>query len=365
MVAGVGAVLLLWPPERPTDALAFWLLLTGAPICAFGLLFGVRLAQWEREQLIAEEGGREAARLTQLWKAWAGRHLTVHRAVAFLPIAETPGQLVAGGADLPAHVQRTIGFRWRNADNADARRETLLGLVADRFADALAGLRSVEVVLIIDHAARLQEARWTADAKRLLEAAIPGCTASVRRIDAADGIGWMEAHVDAHRKTVQLVVAAQLWADEGEHAFSEGAAAMLVGPAAETGTLRPASQEQAAGRLLRPATWSPAGPIDDVTMMLDMQVKPSPLARIWATGLSRDASAALLMAVGTPTQDRVEAFQLDDVLGVPGPVSGWIALAIALEAGVQVQAHQLVAWQEAGGDSAHMCVVVPEKSQGN
>ena len=62
-------------------------------------------------------------------------------------------------------------------------------------------------------------------------------------------------------------------------------------------------------------------------------------------------------------RDRPTEVQVDDVLGLPGPVSGWVALGIALETEGPEHGPRLVVWREPNGDVVLMCAVSPVQSK--
>ena len=364
MGIGAAAVLLFWPQDRSTHTPKFWLLLVGAPASVCAVLFGMMLTRWERQQIVAEESEREAARLAALWRAWARHHLGVVRAVAFLPTVQTAEQLVAGEVAMPVNLQRSVGFYWGEKDKADIRRDRFLGLVVDRFADDLANVRSLEVVLILDGTSQAGAAQWKAESGRLLAEALPGIACDIRVADATSCVARLEANLGQDQMPAQLIVAAQIWADAGENTFSEGGAAILLSPRTAGRSVSGVQLEELAGRICRPMTSQTSAMADDVSTMLNMQVAPDSLQQVWSSGLNRACSTAMLSALSTGGADSPTVVQLENALGVPGPVSGWMALALALEAARHGKAHQLVAWQESDAERVHLCVVAPVQPGG-
>ncbi len=373
MGLGAGATLLLWPQGRPTNEVGFWLFLIGLPLTVFALVFGLRLTKWERGQLLAEESEQECRRLDLLWRNWARRDLSVVRAQAFLPIGPAPGELAAAGAHLPVNALRSVGFPWAGEAKADSRYTTVLNLVADRFTDVLAELQSVEVRLVLDDVSLAQEAqeeneaRWSTKTKQLLEASAPGVSVDVHVAGAhpTDCVAWMEEGFDVDEMPARLVIAAQIWPDTGERVFSEGAAALLLKPRTASRRDRAAHRCIASAHLLRPMASSSGTIAADVCQLLDMQGKPGVLPRAWLSGCTPQDRAAFLTVLCSSGEDKPAVLPLDDVMGFPGPVSGWIALAIALETAGQDSEGQLVAWHTPGSDRTHLCVAAPSIPGGN
>jgi len=367
MGLGAGATLLLWPQGRPTNEVGFWLLLIGLPVIVFALVFGLRLTKWERGQLLAEESEQECRRLDLLWQNWARRDLSVVRAQAFLPIGPAPGELAAAGANLPVNALRSVGFPWAGEATADSRYTTLLDLIADRFADVLAELQSVEVRLVLDDVSLAQEAQWGTKTKHLLEAAAPGVSVDIQVSGSlpTDCLAWMEEGFDVDVMPARLIIAAQIWPDTGERVFSEGAAALLLKPRTASRRDRAVHRCIAPAHLLRPMVSSSGTISADVRQLLDMQGRPGVLPRVWLSGCTQQDQAAFLTVLCSLGEDKPAVLPLDDVMGFPGPVSGWIALAIALETAGQDSEDQLVAWHTPGSDRTHLCVAVPSKPGGN
>lgn len=358
VVAGicVGAVLLLWPHGKSTDGASFWLLVTGVPSCVCGLLFGLLLMQWERQMLVAEESEREIARVTSLWRDWARRRVNVLRAVAFLPTPATAKQIVEADPMTPVNPLRPVGFMWAENQDARFRRESLLGLIADRFAKDLTKLSAIEVLLILDDASRASEAEWIAGAKRALEAVAPNTTLNASVVQQDVGLQWLEAHVDTKDAPTTLVIAVNLWPDRGNRTYSEGGAALLLAsPAGDS--------DAVAGRLYRPMRSQAEALANDLRQVTDMQIRPRKLSQVLVTALRSAEMESISTAWADAGRDRPTEVQVDDVLGLPGPVSGWVALGIALGTEGPEHGPRLVVWREPNGDVVLMCAVSPVQSK--
>jgi hypothetical protein len=91
------------------------------------------------------------------------------------------------------------------------------------------------------------------------------------------------------------------------------------------------------------------------TQIKDVQIPPDPLTHIWSTGCKDDANAVLGVL---PRGAGAKAYRFDCIVGNPGPASGWIALAAALEVS-QGAGLQLVLWREPESEPLQLCMVMP------
>ncbi|WP_228939399.1 hypothetical protein [Paraburkholderia saeva] len=135
--------------------------------------------------------------------------------------------------------------------------------------------------------------------------------------------------------------------DEQEHEFSEGAAAFLITPGAAQ-----------AGFIFRPMTSTRDTLGIGLSQIKEYQVPPERLALAWFTRCEEGESTAIRSAVTTDPKDSTVERLLDKSLGLPGPASGWIALAIAMDA-MHGAGPQLVAWREPESESLYLCTVSP------
>lgn len=342
-----GAVLLLWPRGTPTQTSEFWVRLIGAPVAACALVGGIRLNCWERKQTRAEEDEREQQRISGLWRDWTRRHLRIVEVAAFVPCTKQIAALADEKSGLPTLKERSIEFE-QTGDGSDAsRREALLQRVVARFADALRLQRDVAVTLMLDDSCVEHAGAWSSEAQRIFSSAIPNATFQVETHTATGTAQWLTAQVDQISRVTRLVIAAQLWAEKDiGHRFSEGAAAFLIDPHATQ-----------AGSIFRPSTDTPDTLAIALTQITQIQMSPTPPTRVWSTGFEKESSTILSALTADPKDPAIER-QLDSQLGNPGPASGWIALAIAMEA-MRGSAPQLVAWREPASELLHLCVISP------
>ncbi|WP_322032659.1 hypothetical protein [Paraburkholderia sp. J76] len=344
----VTAVVLVWPHGKPTDAYPFWSALIGAPLGACMLTFGVRWCLWRREQTDAEVAEGEQLRLRDLWRRWTRRHLRVVDIATFPAATNEITRFASEKIDLPTSTDRNIGFEWAKGRSAVFRRIRLLRLVAMRFAEVLQNQRDVIVTLMLDDESLKQTDVWNRRAMRMLGCMAPGVKFRVETQAATNGARWITQLADRIDPATRLVIAAQLWADgEEEHKFSEGAAAFLIVPDASK-----------AGAIWRPMISDRDTLETGLSQIKKIQTSPSQLTDVWSAGCEYSDSSALRSILKKNPKDPVSEHLLDEFLGNPGPASGWIAMAIAMEA-MRGAGPQLVAWREPNSESLYLCAISP------
>jgi len=348
--AAAAAVLLLWPHGKPTNTFQFWGALAGAPLVVCLAVFGWKLDRWEDEQTDAEEGEEEQYRLKGMWRDWTRRRLCVVDVAAFPAATAEIAEFAKEKIELPTNSKRTIAFDWVKGRAAAFRRTRLLHLIGRRFAETLRGRREVIVTLMLDDASLKQAEAWTRRVVRVFSVVVPKVTFHVEVRSATGGVHWIARQVDRIDAATRLLIAVQLWADEAKekkHAFSEGAAAFLIEPGARK-----------AGLIFRPMTCAKdtletgLAQIDQYQMALDH------IKQVWVAGGGQHESTAIRSGLAPDPRDVPAERLLDDPLGNPGPASGWIGLAIAMEA-MRGAGPQLVAWREPGSEILSLCTISP------
>ncbi|MDR6482005.1 hypothetical protein [Paraburkholderia terricola] len=346
--SAVAAVLLLWPHGKPTNTFQFWGTLVGAPLVACALVFGLKLDHWEGEQTDAEEADKEQLRLTEMWRDWARRHLSIVGVAAFPAATEEVARFGGEKIELPTKRDRAIPFDWVDAKGATLRRAHLLQLIAGRFADALRGQSEIIVTLMLDDGSLREGEAWTQQAMSVFGSIVPDAQFHIEAQPATGGVDWITRQVDQIDTATRLVIAAQLWPEEdGARGFSEGAAAFLIEPGATK-----------SGSIFRPMTGTRDTLESGLAQIGQIQTSPDRLRQVWVTGCQDDESTAIRSALTRDPKDMAVERLLDGVLGKPGPASGWIAMAIAMEA-MRGAGPQLVAWREPESESLHLCTVSP------
>jgi hypothetical protein len=343
-----GGVLLLWPHGTPTNTVLFWASVTGAPVVACALAFGFRLDQWEDDQVDAEECEREQERLRGMWGEWTRRDLSVVDVAAFLADATEIAKFASVAADLPVNSGRSLAFKWAKGRTIDVRRTRLFHLIVRRFADSLRARGEVIITLMLADTSPKDARVWVQQARRVFSYTCPGTTLHVEVQSARDSVQWITEQADQVGPATRLVIAPQLWSDEDEsRKFSEGAAAFLIDSGASN-----------TGSIFRPMTTTREVLESGLAQVKDYQTPANRLTRAWFTHCTEGESTAVRSALTPDPKEPADECLLDKSLGLPGPASGWIALAIAMEA-MRGAGPQLVVWREPGSESLHLCTVAP------
>jgi hypothetical protein len=283
-----------------------------------------------------------------MWREWGRRNLRVVDAAAFPAATNKIAKFAESKIDLPSHKERNVAFRWAKDRVAASRRTRLLRLVAVRFARTLRTRKEVVVTLMLDDTSLGQARAWTECATRVLSCFAPGVRFRVEAQSAIDGVQWITQLLDRVDPATRLVIAAQFWADkEDEHEFSEGAAAFLVEP-----------DTPEAGSILRPMISAGDTLKTGLSQIEQIQMSPDRIRQVWSTGCGEDESTAIRSALAPDAADMPTERLLDAPLGNSGPASGWIALAIAMEA-MRGAGPQLVAWREPKSEYLYLCTISP------
>jgi hypothetical protein len=181
---------------------------------------------------------------------------------------------------------------------------------------------------------------------------VPRAIFSVEARSATGGAQWIIQLADRIDTTTRVVIATQLWVDEEEERdFSEGGAAFLIEPAATE-----------AGSIFRPMISARDTLERGLSQIVQTQMSPDRPAHVWSAGWDVDDATALRSVLKADPKDPVTEHLLDSLLGKPGPASGWVALAIAMEA-VHGAGPQLVVWSEPESASLFLCTIsaAPQK----
>lgn len=356
---GVAAILFMWPRGRETYSETFWILLFGLPSSFFLVLFGLRLNRWEQEKLEYEEVACENNRLMSMWRRWTNGHVEVVHATTILGgISNTEGWERPDAA-LPVNLDRPCGIAVISSMDEDQRRKTLFELILDRLLEHLVQTHKLEVVLLLDEKCFDDRAKWEEVARTAFLQ--PGCRVAVETLAAPTDLTSLQTQIDAEATPAKLFVACQLWHDAQAKPYSEGVAAILFQRKARSSHLRQSDVPSTGRRVLRPMVSGLDEFKGDFRQLLDMQLANEKVEYVWLSGLGDEmCSAAQVEAGNHPVTEGACVRNVDAVLGIPGPVSSWIALALALDIGSRTGYPQLVAVGDSG-TRALMCAVASTK----
>ncbi|MGZ2749425.1 hypothetical protein [Burkholderia stagnalis] len=352
---GAAAILFQWPRERATHSETFWVLLFGLPSSLFAVLFGLRLNRWEQEKLEYEEVERENDRLMSMWRRWANGHVEVVHATTILGgVSNTDGWEFTETA-LPVNLGRSCEISVFSSMDEDQRRTTLFELILDRVSEHLVQTRNLEIALVLDEKSFNDRAKWEEDARTaFLES---GRRVTVETLPVSTDFVCLQARMDTMSAPAKLFVACQLWHSAKEKPYSEGVAAILFQWKARSNHFREADMSSTGRRVLRPMLSVQDEISDDFRQLLDMQLTKEKVEYVWASGMGDKTLSVAQMETGNhPVTGSACVRNMDDVLGIPGSVSSWITLALALDIGSRTKKPQLVAVGD-GGTRALMCIV--------
>ncbi|SAK63518.1 hypothetical protein AWB77_02280 [Caballeronia fortuita] len=361
--SAVGAVLLLWPHDKLTNTATFWVLLIGAPLVAYCLVFGVALDRWESAKVQAEEKENEQDRLVALWRSWCQRHLRVAAAVAITPVPTVSFDDVTG--DLPVNKDRAKGLEWKAVKAGDKRYGKVLSELAGSLKPAIENRREIAVTLLHGEIST-EIIGFESELKGALEKAAPDVRFIMTCGPITECAPWIAKKVDERDATVRLIVATQIWPEaDSPHEFSEGVAAILLEPRepVNAGTHASGSSAPSDGahtsRILRPMPSVTDNLEAEIAQMVQMQTAPQQPTHLWHTGCDAELSAAIQSAIESDPKHPLVERSFDHAVGLPGPATGWIMLATALEGAPAGSGPQLLAWRDAATQQLHLCMIAP------
>ncbi|WP_321839146.1 hypothetical protein [Paraburkholderia bannensis] len=354
-VLGIGsaAVLYLWPQGRPSNPIMFWVVLFGFPAGVFAVIFGVVFDRRQQAQLQYNERKRENARLRGLWRNWANRGIGVVRATTFLAGIEGTEGWESMDAVLPVNIGRAQKLDWLPAEKEGERMQTLLDLVTDRFAGEMVGLRALEVLLLLDEVSLVQREQWESAARKTFSCG--GRRVSVSTLPASAGLANLESRLTQDTGPAQLLIAFQLRHGAIEAPYSEGGAAILLRPIVKPDPIREPEIVIGGADILRPMISSAAELQVDFKQMQEWQGAGNHTEHLWSAGLNEAAQADM----GGRLPMKCESYRdMDRCLGLAGPATSWITLALALDIGMRTGKRQFVAATETGTRTVR-CIVSP------
>lgn len=315
-------------------ALLFILHVTGTvPVLAAYNIWGVSLAPpvlwllffclrgWQRGREVNEYAflQKEAARAQTQWEAWAGRYIAIAGSCLLLPDSITAGCLYE---NMPQHYR--LARRIDYLSPGSAPEESVPGLLLKNVADALRQLPvdlPLRVTLISDDR-HTDQARYFTDA---WQAVLPGRAVPADvTVNGAFSLSYVEERLKQPSLTVDLILVMQL---HGGHAYSDGLAVLMLTSddvAQKYGIAHPA-------RLLRPMSLNMSQLPAELELFLETQTVARQSARIFCDDGAWHDHFADLLTTGAAHQARwrpEEIAVLEKWIGIPGPASGWLLLAL-------------------------------------
>lgn len=336
----------------------FGILVVGVPGCLFAILFGVKLNDWEQRQLEHEESVRENERLISLWHTWANRDVCVSAATCLLGGVGNTEEWEKPNHPLPVNLGRARALEWLESSEGDHRRETIIALIADRLSKQLSALRSLKVLLLLDETSVQDKVQWDEAVHNVLS--IYPIRLSVECLPVPEDLSLLLSYVDENNIPPTLIIAGQFWTVDTNPGFSEGVAGILLG--AIQSAARPRDENQLGGcRLLRPMLSVTSEIGADFNQFAYFQLLHNSINCAWLGALDRQAGSALRLEMGKclPTKEAVIR-DMDEILGMPGPASSWLTLAIAVEMSLRSRKPQLAAIYDGASKRSVLCTLLPE-----
>ncbi|MDE1180312.1 hypothetical protein [Paraburkholderia sp.] len=360
--ANAAVVLTTWPKEQSTHVMWFWIKLIGVPIGIFTLLIGMRIRRWTSQRVIAEESEREKGRIQALWKSWCCRSVSVSSAFALLPIDISAVELAESSLDHPVSRQQSLTFQWAHHMSFDAKRGRIAQRLTERLASGVVGERYLQIALVIDATSSSDEAAWKSVMDRALKTAAPELKFNIIGGRPRESATWVESIIDSDSPSgcdACAVIAVQLQPDDTRViaddqdellASSECAAVIIFGGK---------DPAKARASLHRPLSFDGDSVARNLIQLRNTQLTANNPSHIWLTGCDDAFSFDVLQVFNGDAHRGLIERDIDHLIGLPGPVSHWIALAIAIENAAQATTSQIVAWRETSTSQYHVCVVAP------
>ncbi|VWB42027.1 hypothetical protein BTE28158_01882 [Burkholderia territorii] len=355
------AVVFFWPQGRTTHTAMFWTLVAGAPLSLFAILFGVKLNDWEQRQLEHEERVRENERLMSLWHTWANRGIFVANATCLPGGVENTDGWERLDYSFPVNLGRGRALDCLEPIAAEKRHETVIALIADRFSKQLLAVRSLNVLVLLDEKSAEDMAQWDVAVRAVLST--HPIRLSVDCIPASGDLSSLSIYVDQNNMPPTLIIAGQFWTAGVNPGYSEGVAGILM--CSMQSAVRTRDENALAGcRLLRPMLSATSEIGADLHQATKFQVGRNSIQCAWLGALDMEAVSALRLEMGRCLSTKEAAIRdMDEVLGIPGPVSPWLTLAIAVEMGLRSGKPQLAAICDSASKRSVLCTLLPEKAK--
>ncbi|MGV6398096.1 hypothetical protein ACTUVN_004605 [Pseudomonas caspiana] len=343
VVAAAGTVLvgillfLLHASEQLPQLQAFniWAL-AASPLLICVLAFGARAYLYggavSHQQFLDEEA--QAAQ--EAWADWGQRSMAVHASCVLLPDQVCASALVQGLPPRTGQARRILELPVSKQDRAQAALKLLLPALAPAL-EALPKEIELRLTLLSDvdpnQYDTLREAlqrNWAGASPRSLPA----------MVSLADELShqWIEDKLKSASPAFELLIVLQV---QGEAAYSDGLAAMLL----SSDHLAKALNIPVQSVLSRPM------PLDidklDVELPVFLQTQTSALQATglladraeWQKTMAKVMSASFVQGASLKPEQQ---WVMETVCGFPGPLSGWLATALAVET-VRLQPQPLLA----------------------
>jgi hypothetical protein len=366
MTCGAALALYLWPRGKTGHQFDLGLLAIGAPGVAFLAMLGARLTHYGRAKLRHDVWEQASRRLASDWQRWSQRSLVVAKASVFLPPGLHASAWLEPKKKLPVNLDRCVSLGWAFANTAEQWVTHLFGLIVERFVqDISASKGTLNVHVLLDEATYSELRDSSFDGATLFVSLIKmaGVLADVTFVmRSATAVNHIGEWIDGALIEPLLLIAGQRSAAGDTAMYSEGACALFFSPKAVSAHSSSLQRDAADTRAFRPMVSNIKALKSDVEDLLLAQSMTDKPIDVWHTGLDGNAQGIVLNALsiakgGMADSERdMQQNRLDEVLGIPGPVSNWIALSLAAHASPRRERSQLVV-SASPGKSMVICMV--------
>lgn len=361
ILVGVVSTLLTWTTAEPTGSPWFWIRLLVLPSLAWCLAFGLRLHFYDEEtaKLGAENEALQQDRATALQFASEPLAVLACAYLCALGNSDAASDVVRGKKALVAEAPHSGGETIRHTalmlskDEGEPGRYNacfakLLKSVSEGIAAVPRNLplsvrlqlpSGVDQTLLLD----IWRTCWEKSQLRPAHVSLLSPDHGLLALDE-----WLDIRGGPTLEKFTLFVSAQLHETPPEKS-AEAAVALLLNwaPLAERHGTKPLAL------LHRPVENTTTSLNDSIaTALLWGRTTASQVDDLWQAGLESPDKPALVQGASdlllgvSKTDDLCGIHDIDVVLGHPGTVAGWLAVAFAVEHARQTDKPQLIAWRE-------------------
>lgn len=301
--------------------------LFGLPVVVWGLAFAARARGYgsavHRFQFIEFE----AQQASEAWQAWGNRHMAVHASCVVLPDNFCASSL---GPDQGSHPPRTGQPRRIEAlpSAGDRRAAGALRLLLEAIKPDLLGLcdtYALQVRLLTDAASQCHESIrevWEHQWPRISGRPTP----ELQLLDELS-FDWLDLQIRSGISCLELILVVQV---NGKESYSDGLAVMLLSPDQQAVAKRLPTQ----ARLLRPMPLDPELLETELAIFFQAQAAARQTTELFADSAHWQPLAGQAVGHARACGAQLEAssqWNLEALCGTPGPFSGWLLAALAVD----------------------------------
>jgi hypothetical protein len=216
-------------------------------------------------------------------------------------------------------------------------------------------------VLLLDETSAKDKVQWDAAVHNTL-ATYPIRISVECRATSGD-LSALSSYVDQCNIQATLIIAGQFARSGANRSYSEGVAGILLH--ATQPVARPQDDNQLDGcHVLRPM-FSTASEIDtDLHQFASFQLSRNSIQCAWLGALDGETTSMLRLEMGKCLATKETAIRdMGEALGMPGPVSSWLTLALAIEMSLRSGKPQLAAIYDGTSKRSVLCTLQPSMAK--